>query len=69
MKFYSTYKEHIYVNFAGVSFFYSEPLGLSQTFRVYCSYASGMAHYRNETEKSPKQDYNLEGWFMETIVL
>lgn len=48
--FYSTYSEHIYVNFAGISFFYSEPLGLSQTFRVYCSYAAGMAHYRNETE-------------------
>jgi len=48
--FYSTYSEHIYVNFAGVSLLYSEPLGSRQKLKVYCAYAAGLALYRNEAE-------------------
>ncbi|MBE0678903.1 MAG: hypothetical protein IH592_09075 [Bacteroidales bacterium] len=48
--FYSTYSEHIYVNFAGASLFYSEPLGASQKFKIYCAYAAGLTLYRNEAE-------------------
>lgn len=48
--YYSTYKEQIYVNFAGVSLYYCEPLGAGQKFKVYSAYAAGVAFYRNEAE-------------------
>lgn len=48
--YYSTYSEHIYVNFTGVSLYYSEPLGRNQKFNIYIAYAAGLAHYRNEAE-------------------
>jgi len=48
--FYSTYSEHIYVNFAGASLLYSEPLGSRQKFRIYAAWAAGVALYRNEAE-------------------
>jgi len=47
---YGTYSETIYVNFAGVSLFYTEPLGRSQKFSVYASWATGLTLYRNEAE-------------------
>ena len=48
--FYAPYREQIYVNFAGVYFFYGEPLGARQQFKIYCAYAAGLAFYRNEAE-------------------
>jgi len=47
---YGTYSENIYVSFAGLSLFYTEPLGRSQKFSIYASYAAGMTFYRNEAE-------------------
>ncbi len=47
---YGTYSEHIYVNFAGVSLFYTEPLGRSQKLSLYASWAAGLTLYRNEAE-------------------
>lgn len=48
--FYSTYRENIYINYAGVSLFYSEPLGKSGKFNLYSAYSLGMTFYRNELE-------------------
>ncbi|MFZ2287277.1 MAG: hypothetical protein WAV93_09850 [Bacteroidales bacterium] len=48
--FYSAYKENIFVNFAGVSLFYIEPLGKSGKFSLYSAYSMGLAFYRNELE-------------------
>ena len=47
---YATYSERIYVNFAGVSVLYSEPLGARERLRVNCSLSAGLALYRNEAE-------------------
>ncbi|MBE0673375.1 MAG: hypothetical protein IH591_01815 [Bacteroidales bacterium] len=46
--FFSEFQEHIYVNFAGVSFFYGQKLGAAQRLMVYCAYAAGMSYYRDE---------------------
>jgi len=48
--FYGTYSEHIYVNYAGVSLFYTEPLGRSRKLSLYASWAAGLTLYRNEAE-------------------
>jgi hypothetical protein len=47
---YGTYSEHIFVNFAGVSLFYTEPLGRSRRLSVCAAWAAGLALYRNEAE-------------------
>ena len=47
---YGTYSEHIYVNFAGVSLFYTEPLFRSRRLSLFASWAAGLALYRNEAE-------------------
>lgn len=48
--FYSSYRENIFVNYAGMSFFYIEPIGKSGKFSLYSAYSLGMAFYRNELE-------------------
>lgn len=48
--YYSTYSEHIYVNYAGASVVYSEPLGVREKLRVSCALSAGLALYRNEAE-------------------
>ncbi len=48
--FYTTYSERIYVNFAGASVVYSEPVGVREKLRVTCSLSAGLALYRNEAE-------------------
>jgi hypothetical protein len=48
--FYSTYKEQIYVNFAGASFFYQQFIGSQKSFKLNSAYTLGLATYRNEAE-------------------
>lgn len=47
---YGTYSEHIFVNFTGVSLFYTEPLGRSRRLSVSAAWAAGLVLYRNEAE-------------------
>lgn len=48
--YYSDYRENIFVNYAGVSIFYREPIGKGGNFSLYSSYSMGVAFYRNESE-------------------
>jgi hypothetical protein len=48
--FYSDYRENIFVNYAGVSIFYHEPIGKGGNLSLYSSYSLGVAFYRNESE-------------------
>lgn len=47
---YSTYREQIYVNFIGASFFYQQFTGSGKSLKFNSSYAIGLATYRNEAE-------------------
>ncbi len=47
---YSTYGEHIYVNFMGAAFNYQQFIGTSESFKLYSSFSIGLATYRNEAE-------------------
>ena len=48
--FYSTYGEHIYVNFIGATFIYQQFIGSSKSFKLNSSCSIGLAAYRNEAE-------------------
>jgi len=48
--YYSEYRENIYVNYGGVSLFYSEPVGAKAKFSLYSGISAGITHYRNEME-------------------
>jgi hypothetical protein len=47
---YTTYRELVYVNFAGATFFYQEPLRKNDKLKFNCSSSLGMAFYRDEAE-------------------
>lgn len=48
--YYTTYKEKIYVNFAGASFFYQETIGSQKSFVLSSSLSFGLTTYRDEAE-------------------
>ena len=48
--YFSAFRENIFVNYAGVSIFYQEPIGKKGVFSLYSSYSLGMAFYRDEFE-------------------
>lgn len=48
--FYTTYSEHIYVNYIGLSLFYHQWIGKKERFKVTSEFSSGLATYRNEAE-------------------
>ncbi len=48
--YYTTYTENIYVNYGGVLFSYTEPLGSQNLFTLYSSFSAGITFYRDETE-------------------
>lgn len=48
--YYSIFGENIYVNYAGASIFYREPIGEKENWSLYASFSLGMAFYRNESE-------------------
>jgi hypothetical protein len=48
--YYTTYKEHIYVNYAGVEVLFQQSVGNLKSFKLNSSYSTGLAMYRNETE-------------------
>ena len=56
---YTTYKEQIYVNYLGASFYYQQYIGMQKTFRLNSEISIGMAAYRNEAEY-------LNGYFLLT---
>lgn len=47
---YTTYKEQIYVNFAGASLFYQQSIGSQESFKINYTYSLGLTTYRNEAE-------------------
>jgi hypothetical protein len=48
--YYSIFRENIFVNYAGVSIFYREPIGKREIWSLYSNFSLGMAFYRNEFE-------------------
>jgi hypothetical protein len=48
--YYATFRENIFVNYAGVSMFYQEPIGKKEVWSLYSAFSMGMAFYRNEFE-------------------
>ncbi|MDZ7634733.1 MAG: hypothetical protein U5L72_10065 [Bacteroidales bacterium] len=48
--YFATFRENIFVNYAGVLIFYQEPIGKKGVFSLYSTYSLGMAFYRNEFE-------------------
>ena len=47
---YSTYGEHIYVNFLGTAFIFQQFIGSSKSFKINASGSIGLTTYRNEAE-------------------
>jgi hypothetical protein len=47
---YTTYKEQIYVNFLGPSFFYQQFIRKQKSLKLYYAYSIGIATYRDEAE-------------------
>ncbi len=47
---YTTYKEQIYVNFTGTTFFYQQFIGSQKSFKLTTAYSLGLTTYRNEAE-------------------
>jgi hypothetical protein len=47
---YSTYKEQIYVNYVGASFYYQQFIGRNKSFRLNSEVSFGMVNYRDEAE-------------------
>jgi hypothetical protein len=48
--YYSSYSENMYVNYGGVSIFYTEPIGNKGKFSLFSSFSGGITLYRNEME-------------------
>ena len=48
--YYTTYRENIYVNFAGISFFYQQFMGSQKSLVLNSSISLGLTTYRNEAE-------------------
>jgi hypothetical protein len=57
--YYTTYSEKIYVNFAGVSFFYQQFIGSKKSFLLNSALSLGLTAYRNEAEY-------LQGYYLLT---
>jgi hypothetical protein len=54
---YTTYKEQIYVNYIGATFYYQQFIGGEESFKFYSAFSLGLALYRNEAEY-------LNGYFL-----
>jgi len=48
--YYTTYRENIYVNFAGISFFYQQFMGSQKSLVLNSSISTGLTTYRDEAE-------------------
>jgi hypothetical protein len=48
--YYTTYKEHIYVNYLGAEILFQQFVGNQKSFKLNSGYSIGLASYRNEAE-------------------
>jgi hypothetical protein len=48
--YYTTYKEHIYVNYLGASCFFHQSISSLKSFKLNSGYSIGLVTYRNEAE-------------------